>query len=155
MATEIVQNSRQAQHGDWIEIEDAGAAIADGAFQQLSTAVKTQLDEADLEGCEFIDLLMTDVTLSAAPGSGKTIAIHSREMNLNGAANDTAVPDANYSNFRNTFDLDNATTIAAIYTEFVSVAKCDNEIYLENNSGVTVNSDYKVYARARSVGPKA
>lgn len=115
-------------------------SVVDGAY---TAAAATALTATLVENRPQINLALTVTFASAVAAAGKTVDVYYRYINIDGT-NDEPVPgtDAYFAgHYRGSFQLgDDVTQYIKLFGVLAPVEGEEVEVYLENNSGQTINA---------------
>lgn len=131
-----------------------GASTASAAFGRASDS---GIGSAQSLAYPYADFTLVSIGYSAALGTGKYIGLYARQLNqANSGSLDVSSPQANFkSKYVGAFTLTDSLASTGTFVwslEDVPIGE-DQEYYVENQAGVTLNQGWQLFARPKSLVP--
>lgn len=139
-----------------VTLVNCGASTASAAFGQ---AVDSGIGSAQSLAYPYADFTLVTIGFSAALGTGKYISLYARPLNMaNSGSLDVSTPQANYkSKFIGAFTLTDSLASSGTFDwplQDVALGE-DQDFFIENQSGVTLNQGWQLFARPKTLVPAA
>ena len=139
--------------GTQVDLDSASATVADAAFS-ISTdlAVFTNSDDAPQAAIVgFFDY-------AVAPDANSSINLYLRPINIQ-STNDQETPDVNFQHtYVGSFPVNDVTTNQYIAIDISlpnTKTSQEYEVYIENQTGQTIQAGWIIYVTPKTLGPHA
>ena len=148
-------NEAEWTYATQVTLEASGTSAANAAF---AAADDTTLASAGHSNYPYADFVLKTVGFSATLGSSKYIGLYRRALNADTASGDAVAPGtSNKVQYVGAFTIPDvqASTGTTYFTlEDVPIIE-DQEFWIENQTGVTVNAGWTLKVRPKTLVPGA
>lgn len=128
-------------------LEDAGGAIASGAFAQAADASVSETDSLDWPDADFV----LSCAFSTAPAAGRAIAIYAQPLDVDGTEG-TPAPSSNVRHhYIGAFAPNNVTTLQTLWLRAYDLPR-RYACWLENSAGQPIAAGWSLKIIPRTTG---
>ena len=139
-----------------VTLVNCGASTTSAAFGQ---ATDSGIGSAQSLAYPYADFTLVSIGFSAALGLSKYIGLYARPLNMaNSGSLDVSTPQANFkSRLVGAFTLTDSLANTGTFVWGLEDVPLGNEqdYFIENQSGVTLNQGWQLFARPKALVPAA
>lgn len=133
---------------------DTAVTVITGAGTRADGAFSTEVVAISSNTYPFARAVLS-CSFGVAPAEGTTVSLYRRDLNIDGT-NDAESPDAGPNQtYLGSFTLEDTTAQQYIARQGVPLAFGDQEFYILNNGGQTMDADYTVKITPMTYVPAA
>ena len=139
--------------GTQVDLDSTSATVADGAFS-ISTDLVVFTNSDDAPQASIVGFF----DYAVAPDANSSINLYLRPINIQ-STNDQETPDANFQHtYVGSFPVNDVTTNQYIAIDISlpnTKTSQEYEVYIENQTGQTIQAGWIIYVTPKTIGPHA